>query len=108
MEHGTGRTRKNVREVAGAELKRMRTERGVSQRELAARAGIEQCTVSKIENGSRALTVQEAARLCYLLDEDPSVYMARVARKVGRKGKWPTAAKVQPKSQGEAADSIAI
>jgi XRE family transcriptional regulator, fatty acid utilization regulator len=54
----------------GARLRHFRTEAGISQRELAERAGISQSKMSRIERGTRP-SGDELERLGKALDLDP-------------------------------------
>ena len=50
------------------ELKRLRTERGLSQAKLAARSDLDPSTVNQIERGARAPTVETLRKLAAALD----------------------------------------
>ena len=50
------------------ELKRLRTERGLSQAKLAARADLDPSTVNQIERGARAPTLETLRKLAAGLD----------------------------------------
>ena len=54
---------------AGALLRERRLTHGVSQRELALRAGTKQATISRIENGHETPTVDRLAQLLTALGE---------------------------------------
>lgn len=54
---------------AGALLRERRLAHGVSQRELALRAGTKQATISRIENGHEVPTVDRLAQLLTALGE---------------------------------------
>ena len=54
---------------AGALLRQRRRAHGVSQRELALRAGTRQATISRIENGHEVPTVERLDQLLIALGE---------------------------------------
>lgn len=54
---------------AGALLRQRRRAHGVSQRELALRAGTRQATISRIENGHEVPTVERLGQLLIALGE---------------------------------------
>jgi transcriptional regulator with XRE-family HTH domain len=54
---------------AGALLRQRRRAHGLSQRELALRAGTRQATISRIENGHEAPTVRRLEQLLTVLGE---------------------------------------
>jgi transcriptional regulator with XRE-family HTH domain len=54
---------------AGALLRQRRLAHGVSQRQLALRAGTRQATISRIENGGEVPTVERLAQLLTALGE---------------------------------------
>lgn len=41
-------------------IRELRNERGISQKELGARVGLDQATVSRIERGERSITLEQA------------------------------------------------
>jgi len=63
----------------GAFLRQIRTEAGVSQRELALLLRLPQSFISKIESGERQVQVLEFLLLCEKLKVDASVVLARYA-----------------------------
>lgn len=62
-------------------LRERRFRSGLTQRELAARLGWNQRTISKIENGSKRVSVVELIALSHALGFDPRAAVARVMRK---------------------------
>lgn len=50
--------------IIGSMLKRLRTDRGVTQEAVAAAIGIPQTIVSRIERGTRRVTVSELRLAC--------------------------------------------
>lgn len=55
---------------AGELIRRTRTDRGLSQTELAIRAGTTQTAISRLERGQRSPTVQTLRRLLVVMGED--------------------------------------
>jgi len=51
-------------------IKEIRKERGLTQIELAERAGVDQSTISKIENGNDGVTLRQMRDLADALDVD--------------------------------------
>jgi transcriptional regulator with XRE-family HTH domain len=60
----------DVRERVGLNLQRLRREKGLSQEELADRAGIHQTYLSGVERGKRNPTVVVLQRIAEALDAD--------------------------------------
>ena len=104
-----------VVEQLGAELRRMRLERNLSQAEVATRAGLDRTTVVKLEAGRAAtlLTVVQVLRAIgrlevldgfhqerqptpYMLVEAQENYLKRQRKRAGRKK--PTVLPPKPKS----------
>lgn len=56
--------------VIGANLKRLRTERGISQAELADKAEVSQPMIAQIERGTKALTVSLGIQVAKVLKVD--------------------------------------
>ena len=54
----------------GEALKRLREQRGMSQRELAAAVGVNSATISRLENGQRQPKVVTAARIAQAFELD--------------------------------------
>ena len=71
------RSKQGIREGFGAALRRFREDRGMSQDELAARAGMPQGTISAIERGTRAPGVDTLWKMVQGLGVSPNdVYRA--------------------------------
>ncbi|MGB6486528.1 MAG: helix-turn-helix transcriptional regulator [Steroidobacteraceae bacterium] len=62
-------------------LAAIRTEAGVTQRELARRLNRAHSYVSRIEMGDRRLDVPEMIQWCEVLDSDPVDVMKRIMRR---------------------------
>lgn len=69
-DHLSERVERHRREV-GERLRRLRTEAGLSQVALAERAGLDHRTISRCENGHRAISIDVVARLAYALGVPP-------------------------------------
>jgi transcriptional regulator with XRE-family HTH domain len=67
----------DVRERLGFNLQRLRREKGLSQEELADRAGIHQTYLSGVERGRRNPTVTVLQRIAEALDADIADLVAR-------------------------------
>jgi HTH-type transcriptional regulator/antitoxin HipB len=69
------------------ELRQMLLERRqrakLTQRQLAAKLGWDQTTISKIEGGSKRVSVVELIELANALGFDPAAAIRRVARRAG-------------------------
>ena len=70
----------NNKNIIGAQLKRLRTARGLSQEQLAARlqtlgVSIDQQMISKIERNARIVTDYELACLCRVLAVSPETLL---------------------------------
>ena len=61
----------------GAFLRTVRLEAGVSQRDLAAKLGLPQSFVSKIERGERQLQALELIEICKEIGVDPGAFVSR-------------------------------
>ncbi|GGZ27924.1 helix-turn-helix domain-containing protein [Streptomyces nitrosporeus] len=59
------------RREVGNRLRRLRTEAGLSQMALADRAGLDHRTISRCENGHRAVSIDILVRLSYALGIQP-------------------------------------
>lgn len=64
--------------IFGESLRRQRTKAGLTQADLAARSGINQETISRIENGRYNLTLKTMGRLAALLDGDVSEMLKKI------------------------------
>jgi len=61
----------SIREVLALNLKRYRTERGLSQEELAHRAEIDRTYISSLEREQYAASIDVVERLATVLDVEP-------------------------------------
>lgn len=59
-------------QLLGENVRRLRKERGLSQEELAFRAGMKRSYLSDLERGTRNPTVRAVGRLATALDSDAS------------------------------------
>lgn len=64
-----------VRQVVGDNLKRLRKEAGLSQEELAARAGIHRTHIGFIEKGRRLPKIDTLYRVAQGLEVDPGLLL---------------------------------
>lgn len=64
----------------GEELRTARTGAGLTQEELAFRAGLDRAYISQLENDHKSPTVDTLVRLCTALGVRASVLLARVER----------------------------
>lgn len=71
----------HISSVLGELLKKARVKAGLSQDDLAARAGYTQTTVSLIERGKRSPSVMTLFDLCGALEISPSKLIAAVERR---------------------------
>ncbi len=63
-----------------------RTEPGLSQEKLAARAGLHRTYVGKVERGEAATTVDSIAALCSAMGTTLSVFFESFSRPIGLRG----------------------
>ena len=61
--------------VLGSTVRRLRTNRGISQEELADRAGLHRTYISSIERGQRNPALVSIIRLAQALGVDPSALL---------------------------------
>jgi transcriptional regulator with XRE-family HTH domain len=66
----------DVREHVGAAIARFRREKGLSQDELAHRAGCDQAYMSRIETGLIDIGLQQLLRISIGLEVDPAELLA--------------------------------
>ncbi|MEG8052892.1 helix-turn-helix transcriptional regulator [Sphingomonas aerolata] len=59
-------------QLLGENVRRLRKERGLSQEELAFRAGMKRSYLSDLERGTRNPTVRAIGRLAIALDSNPT------------------------------------
>lgn len=68
----------DLQAIFGESLRAQRIKAGLTQADLAARSGINQETISRIENGRYNLTLRTMGRLAALLDGDVSEMLKKV------------------------------
>jgi len=68
----------NVAEKLGARIQKLRTERGLSQEELADQSGLHRTYISHIERGSRNITVVGLCKVAKGLKLTPSELMENI------------------------------
>lgn len=73
-----------LREVVARNLRRLRHAKGLSQEELADRAGINRNYVGMLEREQHAATVDVLEKLALVLDLDPVVFFHRPERQSAR------------------------
>ena len=61
-----------LRLTFGGNVRRRRLELGLSQAELADRAGIHRAYLSTVENGKRNVSIDNISRLAFALEVEPS------------------------------------
>jgi transcriptional regulator with XRE-family HTH domain len=66
-----------IRRVFAANLRKGRTAAGLSQEELAHRAGIDRTYVSALERGVYSATIDMVAKLAEVLGVEPAVMLMR-------------------------------
>lgn len=66
-----------TREETGAEIARLREERGMPQAELGDVAGLDQTAMSKVESGKRSLSAGELLAVASHLAVDPQALLHR-------------------------------
>ncbi len=71
-----------VDQALGQALRKLRTERGWSQAELALRAEMDRNYLSLIELGRNSPSVRMLVRLCQALDVEPAHVLADMQRRV--------------------------
>lgn len=92
------------RVVLAANLRRLRSEQGLSQEGLADRAGIHRTYLGSVERAQRNIAVDNICRLAAALDVDIRELFAPVrmpARSYGRAGRPVPALKVSEQTQAE-------
>ena len=65
---------KNNRNIIGGEIRKYREKKGFSQEHLATLMDISRATISKIENGKFAFSVDYLAKFAWHLDFDISIF----------------------------------
>jgi len=76
--------------MLGAILKKARADAGLSQEELAFRAGIDRTYVSQLENDKKSPTVQMLFRICEALNSSPARVIARLERRLAHQKTGPS------------------
>ncbi|HUM08168.1 MAG TPA: helix-turn-helix transcriptional regulator, partial [Acidocella sp.] len=69
--------RMSLREIVAGNLRRLRHAKGISQEELADRAGIDRNYVGKLEREENAATVDMLEKLAPVLGVDPAELLQR-------------------------------
>ena len=72
-----------LREIVARNLRRLRRSRGLSQEELADRAGINRNYVGMLEREENAATVDMLEKLAEVLDVEPIEFFKRPSREAG-------------------------
>ena len=72
-----------IRETLAVNMKRLRKTSGLSQEELASRAGIDRTYVSALERRVYAASIDLVARLAEALEVEPDVLLRRQVQVVG-------------------------
>jgi transcriptional regulator with XRE-family HTH domain len=67
----------DIREILAANMKRLRKTSGLSQEELASRAGIDRTYVSALERRVYAASIDLVARLAEAFEVEPDVLLRR-------------------------------
>ena len=67
----------SLREVVARNLRRIRHARGLSQEELADRAGVNRNYVGMLEREEHAATVDMLEKLAEILEVDPAEFLSR-------------------------------
>jgi transcriptional regulator with XRE-family HTH domain len=75
-----------IRAVLAGNLRRLRAEIGISQEELAYRAGIDRSYISKIECEAYGASVDKVEKMAKVLKVDPSDLLARHTRPAKSRG----------------------
>ena len=69
-------TQLHVERLAGNLLRRARAQKGLTQRQLAALAGVPQSSIAKIESGVRQPTLPVLTRILVAVDLEPRIALA--------------------------------
>ena len=73
----------DMRRIVGQNLRRIRTEKGLSQEELALRAGIDRTYISSLERGVYSATVTMVGKIADVLGVEPAELLKRTIGAVG-------------------------
>jgi len=75
----------NIEQAIGAELRAMRTEKGMSQERLGFEASLHRTYISLIERGVKSPTISTTIRICRALDVAPDVFIRRAMERLNGK-----------------------
>ena len=75
--HNQARRVMDLRVVFASNLRRLRSERGLSQCQLAAEAELDRSYLSRLENARNSATLELVAKLAEVLDVEPAELLAR-------------------------------
>jgi transcriptional regulator with XRE-family HTH domain len=70
--------------MLGEILRAAREKAGLSQEQLAFRAGLDRTYISQLENDKKSPTVQTLFRLCGAMKTSPAAVIARLERRLSR------------------------
>ena len=68
--------------LVGLEIERLRKMNGIDQAELAAKAGLSQPVLSRLEKGKAAITVDQLFMICNALGKMPHVVLEKVCENI--------------------------
>ena len=71
--------------MLGGILREAREKAGLTQEELAFRAGVDRTYVSQLENDKKSPTVQTLFRLCEAMNASPAAAITRLERRLKRR-----------------------
>jgi transcriptional regulator with XRE-family HTH domain len=71
---------RNLRIALAKQIRSIRVRRGISQEELAFRAGLHRTYISLVERSKKSLTVDSLARIAAALDVGPSRLLANAEK----------------------------
>jgi len=83
--------------MLGDILREARERAGLSQEQLAFRAGVDRTYVSQLENDKKSPTVQTLFRLCSAMKTSPAAVIARLERRLAQR--LPIRATKSPRSK---------
>jgi transcriptional regulator with XRE-family HTH domain len=72
------KTSRNLNDIAGSNLRRLRNKLGVSQDEFADRAGLHRTYIGSVERGERNITLDTLQRIARALQVDPKDLLREV------------------------------
>lgn len=79
----TAEEAKVIDRALGAELRGLRSKRGLSQDQLAERSGIGKRTIIRLESGERPMSMDQLYKICRALDVRPSVLLNAMENEIG-------------------------